>query len=95
MLMPMSDASAPAQGSCVFCGTMTERAGHSVKTHRLGTPNADGTIPLIPMPPVWMCENDLARYIRNEVRPGWCNACEAWGAAFTTSACGETFLPLR
>ena len=83
------------QGPCVFCGTMTTYGAHTTRTHRYGQPNPDGSVPLIPMPPVWMCDRDLKRYIRNEVQFGWCNTCEEWGTAGQSSLCGQVYIRWR
>jgi len=87
----------PKAGRCVFCGATTSFAAHSTSTHRFGEPTADGKIPLIPRPPIYMCVDCLSRYQRREVRPGWCDGCLddpnhlGWGEAGTLSPCGEFF----
>lgn len=96
-----SSSAPPATGTCVFCGATTIFAAHSTDTHRYGEPDAEGKIPLIPRPAIWMCADDIRRYQRREIRPGWCDGCLddpshlGWGEAGTMSPCGEYFELLR
>jgi hypothetical protein len=89
----MTDTSPAAKpkGECVFCGAITTFAGHASTPFRPGEPDAEGKIPLIPKPPVWMCENDLRRYTSKQIYLGWCESCARWGEAGTGSPCGALF----
>lgn len=95
MLWGMSETAALTEGPCVFCGTPTRFGAHSNPSHMPGPQNPDGSFPLLKLPRVWMCDADLERYQRGEIRRGWCSACWAWGAAFELSPCGELFQPMR
>lgn len=95
--MDESPVEAVEQGACVFCGTTTTFAGRASNVFRYGPPDAEGKIPLIPRPPIWMCRDDLRRYQRHEVMPGWCDECldhpqhHGWGPVGTMSPCGQYF----
>jgi hypothetical protein len=86
-------SSEPLEGPCVFCGKRSDYRAHPVNNLRRGTPNPDGTIPLIDKPPVWLCVECLRRYQQNEVALGWCERCISWGSAFARSECGRVYEP--
>jgi hypothetical protein len=83
------------QGACVFCGSQTTFGAVASSSFVPGEPNADGTSPLIRRPRVWMCDEDLSAFKRDEVVLGWCGPCFSWGQAFTSSPCGEMYMPER
>ena len=76
-----------------YSAEKTTNRVHSVNNFRAGTPNPDGTIPLIPRPPVWLGNECMNRYHRDEVALGWCENCISWGTAFEQSQCGELYAP--
>ncbi len=92
--MVQTSPAPPAQGACVFCGSATTNAARSASPLGYGEPNPAGTIPLIPMPPVWICNADVSRFQRHEITLGWCDGCQSWGSAFDLSPCGEKFYAL-
>jgi hypothetical protein len=91
------DENSLATGVCVFCGGIATSRAWPTNTHRFGELNAEGRIPLIPRPPIRMCAEDVGRYQRAEVTPGWCDGCaddpnhQGWGDAGTVSPCGQDF----
>ena len=80
------------RGNCAFCGKATAFGAFSTKS-RLGKQNPDGTFPVLPRPRCWMCDEHLRQYQRDELLIGWCESCITWGNPFTSSPCGEIFLP--
>ena len=78
------------EGACVFCGEAATFAGRARRPLVPARgPNPDGTFPLIPRPPVWMCNDCLRSWKRHEAVLGWCGDRWPWGNAFSDSPCRE------
>lgn len=80
-----------AEGTCIFCGTLTTFGGYYSGTFGISVPEGGGQPSLVKMPRLWMCPEDLGRYKRQEIWAGWCLQCAAWGEAGTVSPCGQWY----